>query len=192
MLKANATSQDDAITPVVSDRSQGRTTAESSIAPLSPVDEKSVISSAQMASSVEINPADPLSFGRHRRDNVTQRQMKIDHPQGNKKKLKKFYTRQNELIDEFLGAGDEERLAVEDDIKMGPKIKFAVYASFSVNFCLFVIQMYAAVSTGSLSVRPRTILPQFVNLKLTRIDSCLQLQQMPLSVRVHLIFYFRD
>ena len=141
----------------MSDRLQGRTTAESSIEALSPVEEKSIISSAQAASSVEINRADPLNFGRHRRDNVTQRQMKIDHPKGNKKKLKKFYTRQNELIDEFLGAGDEERLAVEDDIKMGPKIKFAVYASFSVNFCLFVIQMYAAVSTGSLSVGLRML-----------------------------------
>lgn len=105
--------------------------------------------------------------------------MKIDHPKGNKKKLKKFYTRQNELIDEFLGAGDEERLAVEDDIKMGPKIKFAVYASFSVNFCLFVIQMYAAVSTGSLSVwisNSRTC----SGWKLTVDNSCLQPQQMPL------------
>jgi len=97
-----------------------------------------------------------MGIGRHRRDNVTRRQMKLDHPKGNEKKLKKFYTRQNELIDEFLGAGDEERLAVEDDIKNGPKVKFAVNASFVVNFCLFVIQMYAAVSTGSLSVRRAT------------------------------------
>ena len=78
--------------------------------------------------------------------------MKIDHPKGNKKKLKKFYTRQNELIDNFLNADDEERLAVEDDIKNGPKVKFAVTASFVVNLCLFIIQMYAAISTGSLSV----------------------------------------
>ena len=95
---------------------------------------------------------DPLDFGRHRRDNVTQRQMKIDHPKGDKRKLKKYYTRQNDLINQFLGSGDEERLAVEEDIRMAPKIKFAVNASFTVNFCLFVIQLYAAVSTGSLSV----------------------------------------
>ena len=99
-----------------------------------------------------INPADPLSFGRHRRDNVTRRQMGIDHPNGDKKKLKKYYTRQNELIDQFLGAGDEEQLAVEEDIRVAPKIKFAVYASFTVNFFLFIIQLYAAISTGSLSV----------------------------------------
>lgn len=78
--------------------------------------------------------------------------MKIEHPKGNKRKLSKFYTRQNELIDQFLGAEDEERQQVDEDARMGPKIKFAVNASFTVNFCLFVIQLYAAVSTGSLSV----------------------------------------
>lgn len=104
------------------------------------------------STSAELDAADPLNFGRHRRDNVTQRQMKIDHPMGNKKKLKKFYNKQNELIDQFLGADDEERLAVEEDARVAPKIKFAVNASFAVNLCLFAIQMYAAVSTGSLSV----------------------------------------
>ncbi|KAI0129414.1 cation efflux family protein, partial [Xylariales sp. AK1849] len=111
----------------------------------------STVQAVTIASSAELNP-DPLNFGRHRRDNVTQRQMKIDHPKGNKRKLKKFYSRQNELIDQFLGADDEERLQVEEDARIGPKIKFAVYASFTVNFCLFVIQLYAAVSTGSLSL----------------------------------------
>jgi hypothetical protein len=78
--------------------------------------------------------------------------MGIDHPNGNKKELMKFYTRQNELIDQFLGAGDEERLALENDNRVAPKIKFAIRASFTVNFCLFIIQLYAAISTGSLSV----------------------------------------
>ncbi|KAK8136567.1 cation efflux family protein [Apiospora sp. TS-2023a] len=102
--------------------------------------------------AIGLGLADPLNFGRHRRENVTQRQMKIDHPQGNKRKLKKFYTRQNELIDQFLGADDEEQLKVEEDARVAPKIKFAVVGSFVVNFCLFVIQLYAAVSTGSLSM----------------------------------------
>ncbi|KAE9972061.1 hypothetical protein BLS_004201 [Venturia inaequalis] len=34
----------------------------------------------------------------------------------------------------------------------GPKIKFAIYMSSGVNFCLFVIQMYAAITMGSLSL----------------------------------------
>jgi hypothetical protein len=118
-------------------------------------DEKKVDPAVQPSmgsSSVEINDGDPLNFGRHRRDNVTQRQMKIDHPNGNKRLLKKYYTRQNELIDQFLGADDEERATFEEDARLAPKIKFAVNASFVANFCLFIIQMYAAISTGSLSL----------------------------------------
>ena len=100
-----------------------------------------------------INSADPMNLGRHRRENISERQMKIDHPTGNKRMLKKYYTRQNELIDQFLGAEDEEANQVEEDARFKPKIKFAVSASFSVNFCLFIIQFYAAITTGSLSVR---------------------------------------
>ncbi len=111
-----------------------------------PVD-GSVATSVDTASST-----DPMNFGRHRRENVSQRQMKIDHPKGNEKKLKQFYLRQNDLIDQFLGAGDEERLAVEEDARMRGKVKFAVYGSSAVNLCLFAIQLYAAISTGSLSV----------------------------------------
>ena len=78
--------------------------------------------------------------------------MKTDYPTANKRHMKKFYTRQNALIDQFLQSGDEERLAALDTIENGPKVKFAVNASFAVNFCLFIIQMYAAISTGSLSL----------------------------------------
>jgi ABC-type multidrug transport system fused ATPase/permease subunit len=96
--------------------------------------------------------ADPLDLKRHVRSEVTQRQMKAEHPAANKKQMKKFYTRQNALIDQFLQSGDEERLAALDTIEFGPKVKFAVNASFLVNFFLFIIQMYAAISTGSLSL----------------------------------------
>jgi len=104
-------------------------------------------------SSSSVDPSDPLGIGRHRRENVSKKQIKIDHPKGNKKQIKKYYTRQNELIDKFLGADDEERAALDESIKYAPKIKFAVNASFCVNLFLFVIQMYAAITTGSLSVR---------------------------------------
>lgn len=87
-----------------------------------------------------------------RKDDVSKAQMKKEHPNGDKRKLRKYYTRQNELIDQFLGSGDEERAGIAEEVKMGPKIRFAVNASFGVNFCLFCIQLYAAVSTGSLSV----------------------------------------
>ncbi|CAI9631189.1 hypothetical protein GT037_002593 [Alternaria burnsii] len=96
--------------------------------------------------------SDPLDLGKHRRDDVTQKQMKADHPLAKPRHMKKFYTRQNALIDQFLQSGDEERLAALDQLENGPKVRFAVNASFVVNFCLFVIQLYAAISTGSLSL----------------------------------------
>jgi hypothetical protein len=67
-------------------------------------------------------------------------------------KVKKYYNRQNALIDAYLASSDEEALEIEDHLKNGGKVKFAVNASFVCNFCLFVIQLYAAVSTGSPSL----------------------------------------
>ncbi|KAI4934097.1 hypothetical protein J4E86_011479 [Alternaria arbusti] len=95
---------------------------------------------------------DPLDLRKHVRDDVTQKQMKSDYPLAKPRHMKKFYTRQNALIDQFLQSGDEERLAALDMVENGPKVRFAVNASFIVNFCLFIIQMYAAISTGSLSL----------------------------------------
>ncbi|KAI1541168.1 MMT1 Co Zn Cd cation transporter [Pyrenophora tritici-repentis] len=95
---------------------------------------------------------DPLDLRKHLRDDVTQKQLKADYPLAKPRHMKKFYTRQNALIDQFLQSGDEERLAALDQLENGPKVRFAVNASFVVNFCLFVIQMYAAISTGSLSL----------------------------------------
>ncbi|KAF2179071.1 hypothetical protein K469DRAFT_754138 [Zopfia rhizophila CBS 207.26] len=122
---------------------------QDTIGPISP---KSTVPNVDSrAPTIEAND-DPLDLGRHRRSNVSQRQMKIDHPAANKRHMKKFYTRQNALIDQFLQSGDEERLAAIDAMENGPKVKFAVNASFTVNLCLFVIQLYAAISTGSLSL----------------------------------------
>ena len=106
----------------------------------------------QIAQVTTLDGADPLGLSQHKRANVTQRQMELDYPQANKRRMKKFYTRQNALIDQFLESGDEERLAALDTLENGPKVKFAVNASFIVNFFLFVIQLYAAISTGSLSL----------------------------------------
>ena len=95
---------------------------------------------------------DPLDLGKHRRENVSEKHMKIEYPTASKRRMKKFYSRQNQLIDQFLQSGDEERLATLDSIENGPKVRFAINASFTVNSCLFVIQLYAAISTGSLSL----------------------------------------
>lgn len=121
-------------------------------------------SSSNRTGSTAFDPADPLNYARMRKDDVSKAQMKKEHPTGNKRKLRKYYTRQNELIDQFLGAGDEERAGIAEEVKMGPRIRFAVNASFGVNFCLFVIQLYAAVSTGSLSVRHPILMPSSVDI----------------------------
>jgi hypothetical protein len=95
---------------------------------------------------------DPLSLRQHKRPEISEKKFAAEHPRATKRKLKKFYNGQNELIDKFLQSGDEERLAVLDMKLNGPKIKIAIYGSSAVNFCLFVIQLYAAISTGSLAL----------------------------------------
>lgn len=95
---------------------------------------------------------DPLSLGEQKRPNISRGQMKSEYPKAKPKRMKSFYNRQNELIDQFLNSGDEERAKALDTVKNGPKVKFAVNASSAVNVCLFVIQLYAAISTGSLAL----------------------------------------
>lgn len=129
------------------------------------------------------NPADPLNFGRHRRHDTSLAQLKSDHPNAKPKKVKRFYTRQNKMIDQFLNADDEERLAVEEDVRVGPKIRFAVNASFVANFCLFVIQLYAAVSTGSLSV---WVCPNKIPGACADTLLCSSLRQLPMPLLVSL------
>ncbi|TVY91128.1 Metal tolerance protein [Lachnellula willkommii] len=86
--------------------------------------------------------------------NPTTNRNSILHPRKTRhvKKFKKYYNRQNALIDAYLEANDEEATEIQDQIDNGWKVKLAVYGSFSVNAFLFVIQIYAAVSTGSLSL----------------------------------------
>lgn len=121
---------------------------------------------------------DPLDLGRHRRENISQKQMKADHPLAKPKHMKKFYTRQNALIDQFLQSGDEERLAALDHLENGPKVRFAVNASFVVNFFLFIIQLYAAISTGSLSLFA-TAADAFMDL----VSSCVMLVTSRMAAR---------
>ncbi|PGH18107.1 hypothetical protein AJ79_00735 [Helicocarpus griseus UAMH5409] len=102
--------------------------------------------------SQSISPEDPLSLHRHKRIELTRNSIKADYPCGNHSKIHIYYTRQNALIDQFLQSGDEERLACLDFEKNGGKVRWAVNGSFGVNLCLFIIQMFAAISTGSLSL----------------------------------------
>ena len=106
---------------------------------------------AARATGVERLENDPLGLSQHKRE-VDKAELRSQHKRRTAKRLNKFYNQQNELIDQFLNSNDEERLAVLDNIKYGPRVKFAIYSSFAVNCGLFVIQLTAAILTGSLSL----------------------------------------
>ncbi|KAL9105970.1 MAG: hypothetical protein Q9227_008925 [Pyrenula ochraceoflavens] len=107
---------------------------------------------ATLIGSRSSSDSDPLSLRRKRRANISTRQIKDDHPGATPRQMKKFYNQQNDLIDQFLNSGDEERLKALDTEKYGPRVKFAVNGSFVVNVCLFAIQLFAAIDTGSLAL----------------------------------------
>lgn len=100
--------------------------------------------------TIEVIPSeDPYSLRASKYEDLTKKTIIQRHKTRN---VKKYYNRQNALIDAYLGSADEEAAEVEDQKDNGGKVKFAVYGSTTVNLFLFVIQMYAAVSTGSLSL----------------------------------------
>jgi cation diffusion facilitator family transporter len=99
-----------------------------------------------------MDPTDPLSIRQYKNNEISRSTIKLLHPNGSYRKIQHYYTRQNEQIDLFLQSGNEERLDALDQVKNGWRVKLAVNASFAVNFCLFIIQLYAAISTGSLSL----------------------------------------
>ncbi|KIM88799.1 hypothetical protein PILCRDRAFT_813779 [Piloderma croceum F 1598] len=69
------------------------------------------------------------------------------------KRLEKYHRRQNELIVSLLKPMEEhtQEAKVEEEAARLP-IQIAVYASLIANFCLCILQMYAAVSSLSLSL----------------------------------------
>ncbi|KAH8657571.1 hypothetical protein BGZ60DRAFT_383615 [Tricladium varicosporioides] len=104
------------------------------------------------ADTITANPEDPYDLRNAKRVDNTKKSIAQAHPKGKVRHIKKYYNRQNALIDAYLGSSDEEALEVEDALQNGGKVKLAVNGSFAVNFFLFIIQMYAAISTGSLSL----------------------------------------
>ncbi|ORE03052.1 hypothetical protein BCV72DRAFT_233627 [Rhizopus microsporus var. microsporus] len=70
-----------------------------------------------------------------------------------RRKLQKFYKNQNELIDSMLTALDKNtQQQEEEETKQLLKLKIAIYGSVVANVLLFVLQLVAAVSSGSLSI----------------------------------------
>ncbi|KAJ5834073.1 hypothetical protein N7447_000099 [Penicillium robsamsonii] len=69
------------------------------------------------------------------------------------KKLQGFYESQNENIERMLKPVEEHRRAARElSVDNRLKYRIAVYGSFAANIILSVIQVYGAVSSGSLSL----------------------------------------
>lgn len=69
------------------------------------------------------------------------------------KKLQGFYESQNENIERMLKPVEEHRRAARElNVNNRLKYRIAVYGSFAANVVLSVIQVYGAVSSGSLSL----------------------------------------
>ncbi|KAI8098017.1 cation efflux family-domain-containing protein [Gilbertella persicaria] len=67
-----------------------------------------------------------------------------------KSKLQQFYQNQNDLIDTMLTALDKQDAEKEQQQLF--KLKLAIYGSVVANIVLFVLQLVAAVTSGSLSI----------------------------------------
>ncbi|KAI1320951.1 hypothetical protein EDD11_009274 [Mortierella claussenii] len=68
------------------------------------------------------------------------------------KKVKEYYRNQNELITELLDPPERREGAAELEEKNQLKLKIAIYGSVGVNVLLFLLQLYAAISSKSLSL----------------------------------------
>ncbi|GME49257.1 Cation efflux protein [Neofusicoccum parvum] len=134
------------------------TTAPSHQSPSTAKDKQAVADAGQEEIAIDSAShygADPYGLAALKNTSVSRPEIKSARSlwrRNNLRKVESFYEKQNEHIDELLQSGEEERLHVEDQEKNGGKVKFAVNASFAVNFCLFAIQLFAAISTGSLSL----------------------------------------
>ncbi|KAK9765999.1 hypothetical protein K7432_005230 [Basidiobolus ranarum] len=88
---------------------------------------------------------DPLLLGSRRMSLDELKQVKKKHG----KDVYSFYEEQNQIIDDFL---TPVNFVSSDQDSRLLKVKIAVYGSFGANIALFALQLYAAISSGSLSL----------------------------------------
>ncbi|KAF9072730.1 hypothetical protein BDP27DRAFT_1391263 [Rhodocollybia butyracea] len=102
------------------------------------------------AESATVLPLDPF----HLRDAIqSEKQLQGLRMRRNGKKLQKYHSRQNDLIISLLKPMEEhssEAKDEEDAVRL--PVKIAVWASLIANLSLCVLQMYAAISSLSLSL----------------------------------------
>ncbi|KAF9186776.1 hypothetical protein BGZ51_000852 [Haplosporangium sp. Z 767] len=89
---------------------------------------------------------DPMSLGSKR---ISEDQLRMIQ---SSKKVKAFYREQNELITELLDPPENREGASEMEEKNLLKLKIAIYGSMGVNVFLFMLQLYAAISSSSLAL----------------------------------------
>ncbi|CAM0138777.1 hypothetical protein VKS41_006012 [Umbelopsis sp. WA50703] len=107
----------------------------------------SVADNASLESGKISQPEDPLLLQNIKKSEEDIKQIRQN---GGSRKVQKFYRAQNDLIDEMLGPLNPE--SAEDAEKRMLKLKIAVYGSVLANVVLFVLQLIAAISSGSLSI----------------------------------------
>ncbi|EJU02838.1 CDF manganese transporter [Dacryopinax primogenitus] len=94
--------------------------------------------------------SDPYSF---RRAIKTEGELQELRRKKGGRMLARYHARQNELIHSLLTPMDEITLqAKEAEEESKTPVKIAVWASLLANFCLSVLQIYAAASSASLSL----------------------------------------
>ncbi|CCG84134.1 protein of unknown function [Taphrina deformans PYCC 5710] len=94
-------------------------------------------------SKVDITSSDPFSLTK----------ALIDTQQQKQRAVKRFYGRQNEQIKSMLLSVDQHRMTADDEASAkGLKNRIAIYGSLVGNLMLAGLQLYGAVSSGSLSL----------------------------------------
>jgi len=76
--------------------------------------------SSKPTTEENILDTDPYSLHLRRKEDVSSKTLHAENPTGKSKKVKKvkkYYNRQNALIDAFLGSNDEEAAEVADQVK---------------------------------------------------------------------------
>lgn len=77
----------------------------------------------------------------------------MDERKERRRDVKRFYGRQNEQIKNMLLSVDQHRTTADNHASArGLKYKIAIYGSLVGNLCLAGLQLYGAVSSGSLSL----------------------------------------
>ncbi|TFK56532.1 hypothetical protein OE88DRAFT_29216 [Heliocybe sulcata] len=105
---------------------------------------------ADVESTAEAGRRDPYDF---RKALLNEEELKALRRRKGGKRLEKYHREQNDLITALLKPMDEHTRQAEDDEAANRlPVKIAVWASLVANFSLCVLQLYAAISSASLSL----------------------------------------